>query len=80
MLAEAGFELIDRDGYLYLPATDSPYFLTIIDRGADSLVSDGTIGEALADGIKAEARRRAKAGAFFGSIAFVSIIARKPAR
>ncbi len=80
MLAEAGFELLDRDGYLYLPATDSPYFLTIADRGADSLVAEGVIGEKLAEGIKAEARRRAETGTFFGSIAFVSIIARKPAR
>jgi arsenite methyltransferase len=77
LLAEAGFEVLARDGYLYLPAADSPYFLTIIDRGADTLVDDGVIGPDLADGLRAEARRRVAAGSFFGSIAFVSVVARK---
>ena len=79
LLAAAGFEILHRDGSLYLPATDSPYFLTIVDRGADTLVDEGVIGAALADGIRDEARRRVSEQSFFGSIAFVSIIARKPA-
>ncbi len=78
LLAASGFEIQHRDGFLYLPATDSPYFLTIIDRGADTLVDDGVIGTALAAGIRDEARRRVSAQSFFGSIAFVSIIATKP--
>ncbi|MEO0625044.1 MAG: methyltransferase domain-containing protein [Pseudomonadota bacterium] len=78
LLAKAGFEVVDRDGHLYLPAANSPYFLTIIDRGADTLVAEDVIGEAMAEGIRAEARRRVEAGAFFGSIAFVSVLARKP--
>ncbi|MEM8796605.1 MAG: hypothetical protein AAGE61_13635 [Pseudomonadota bacterium] len=78
LLADAGFELLQRDGYLYLPAIDSPYFPTIVDRGADSLVAGGVIGEDFAKGIRDEARRRMASGTFFGSIAFVSIIARKP--
>ena len=80
LLARAGFEILHRDGHLYLPAADSPYFLTIIDRGADTLVDEGVIGRALADGIRDEARRRIAERNFFGSIAFVSIVARKPAR
>ena len=78
LLAAAGFEILERDGFLYLPATDSPYFLTIIDRGADTLVEEGVIGSSLADGIRDEARRRVSEQSFFGSIAFVSIIAQKP--
>lgn len=78
LLSEAGFELLERDGHLYLPASDSPYFLTIIDRGAETLIQEGVIGEEFAQGIKAEARRRVASGSFFGSIAFVSVIARKP--
>ena len=47
--------------------------LTTVDRGAD----DGCSGEHLeeAEALKAEARRRAKAGEFFGHISFLSIIA-----
>jgi hypothetical protein len=78
LLAASGFQILDREGFLYLPATDSPYFLTIIDRGADTLVEDGVIGRSLADGIRDEARRRVSEQSFFGSIAFVGIIARKP--
>ena len=79
LLSDAGFELLDRDGYLYLPVSDSPYFLTIIDRGAETLVQEGVIDEEFVRGVRAEARQRVEAGSFFGSIAFVSVIARKPA-
>lgn len=78
LLADAGFEIVDRQGHLYLPAPDSPYFLTIIDRGADTLVDEGVIGPELAEAIRSEARRRQSVRKFFGSIAFVSTIARKP--
>ena len=50
--------------------------LTIVDRGAETLVAAGTILEE-AEALKAEARRRAKAGEFFGHISFLSIIASK---
>ena len=78
LLATAGFEILERNGHLYLPALDSPYFLTIIERGADTLVEAGIIGRELAEGIRQEARRRMETQSAFGSIAFVSIIARKP--
>jgi hypothetical protein len=51
--------------------------LTIIDRGADMLAAAGTIGAELAAALKAEARRRAEAGTFFGHIAYMSVIARR---
>jgi hypothetical protein len=52
--------------------------LTLVDRGADALESWGRIGPDLGASLKAEARRRADAGRFFGFIGFASFIARKP--
>jgi hypothetical protein len=51
--------------------------LTIVDRGADLLAGAGSIGADQAEALKGEARRRVKAGEFFGHISFVSVIARK---
>jgi hypothetical protein len=53
--------------------------LTIVDRGADLLRGCGRIGDETAAALKAEARRRAETGTFFGQIAYGSLIARKPA-
>jgi hypothetical protein len=52
--------------------------LTIIDRGADILRAAGTIAEATAAALKAEARRRVDDGVSFGHIAYASLTARKP--
>ena len=56
------------------------YMLTVVDRGADILCSQGNIGEETAASLKAEARRRLKAGRFFGHIAYAGLVARKPGR
>ncbi|MEO0682930.1 MAG: methyltransferase domain-containing protein, partial [Pseudomonadota bacterium] len=77
LLSAAGFEASSREGHLYLPDPGSAYFRSIIDRGADVLLADGTIGEALAEGLRAEARRRADEGRGYGAISFVSLVARK---
>ena len=61
----------------YTQTTEPAYMLTIIDRGADLLAAAGSIGPDQAAALKSEARRRAKAGEFFGHISFVSVIARK---
>jgi hypothetical protein len=53
--------------------------LTLVDRGADTLVSWGRIAPEMCASLKAEARRRADAGEFFGFIGFASLIARKVA-
>ena len=59
--------------------TRSPgYILTLIDRGADTLVAAGASARPAADALKAEARRRVAAGEFFGHIAYASLIARRP--
>lgn len=52
--------------------------LSIVDRGADILCACGAIAEETVTALKAEARRRVKAGTFFGHIAYASLTARKP--
>jgi ubiquinone/menaquinone biosynthesis C-methylase UbiE len=59
--------------------TQGGYMLTVVDRGADMLCGSGQISAETAAALKAEARRRAEAGIFFGHIAYFSLIARKPA-
>jgi hypothetical protein len=52
--------------------------LTIVDSGADVLRSLGRVDDESAAALKAQARRRVVAGEFFGHIAYVSIVARRP--
>jgi ubiquinone/menaquinone biosynthesis C-methylase UbiE len=79
LVANAGFVPAPPRGHAYLETSSPGYLLTIADRGADALVSLGTIGDDTAASLKAEARRRAGAGSFFGSIAYVSLLAEKTA-
>ena len=74
----AGFEIVRFDGHAYVQTVEPGYLLTLVDRGADALIKAGTIGRELADALKSEARRRVEAGAFYGSIVFASLLARKP--
>ena len=53
------------------------YFLALVDRGADALAADGTSAE-LAAALKAEARARMAADAYYGHIGYVSALARRP--
>ena len=50
-----------------------------VDRGADALSAQGRIGSELAEALKAEGRRRAKSGSFFGYMAYAALTAHKPA-
>lgn len=61
----------------YVESRDPQYLLTVIDRGADLLYSNGRISAELAGALKAEARHRAQLGAFFGQIVYTSLIARR---
>jgi ubiquinone/menaquinone biosynthesis C-methylase UbiE len=79
LLRAAGFELLGTRSHSYLQTTQPEYMLTLVDRGADTLAARGRIGPELCAALKAEARRRAEAGEFFGFIGFTSFIARKPA-
>jgi len=50
-----------------------------VDLGADALVASGRIGVDMAAALKAEARRRVASGEYYGHIAYMSVVARKPA-
>lgn len=75
---EAGFNIIRSQGHGYVKITDPKYLFTVIDRGADTIHANGTIGSELATALKAEARRRVEEGQFYGVIMFGSLIAEKP--
>jgi SAM-dependent methyltransferase len=50
-----------------------------VDMGADALVASGRANAQTAAALKAEARERIAAGEYFGHIAYLSLVARKPA-
>lgn len=77
LVRACGFEIRKSRSYGYVETTEAGYMLTVVDRGADILCDSGQIGVELADGLKAEARRRVAAGTFFGHIAYSSLIARR---
>jgi ubiquinone/menaquinone biosynthesis C-methylase UbiE len=57
---------------------DTEYVISIVERGAAALVASGRIGAYLGEALKAEARRRAQAGALSAHIAYACLMARKP--
>lgn len=77
LVTSGGFRIIRFDSHSYVETSEPDYLLTIVDRGADTLVTSGSIGEGLAAALKAEARRRIERGEFFGHLAYASIIAQK---
>ena len=77
LLRSVGFEVLGSRSHGYLQTSDPEYMLTLVDRGADTLVSSGRVGPELCASLKAEARRRAERDEFFGFIGFASFIARK---
>ena len=76
-IINAGFKISRRDAHPYLSKGDHAYFLTLVSRGIDFMVSGGVIGEQAGNSLKAEAQRRVDTGSFFGFISFVSVIATK---
>lgn len=80
LAVSSGFRVVRFDSHGYVETAEPGYMLTVVDRGADSLVTAGIIGEELAAALKAEARGRAARGEFFGHIAYASLIARKGAQ
>jgi ubiquinone/menaquinone biosynthesis C-methylase UbiE len=77
ILDATGFTISSLRSHGYVQTSEPTYMLTIVDRGAELLAGGGSIGAAQAEALKAEARRRARTGEFFGHIAFLSVIARK---
>ena len=72
--------LILRPSYGYVQTSKPGFMLASwVDLGADSLAASGRIGANMAAALKAEARRRVSSGEYFGHIAYMSLVARKPA-
>lgn len=80
LVRSAGFEVVRVRSHGYIETSAPSYMLTLIDRGADFLVSSRRIGAECAATLKAEARRRAQAHEFFGQIAYFSLIGRRPSK
>jgi ubiquinone/menaquinone biosynthesis C-methylase UbiE len=78
LVQEAGFQASHFRSHGYAQVTNPAYLFTLIDRGADMLAASGQVGEELAAALKGEARRRERAGQFFGFIAYASVLSRKP--
>lgn len=77
-LTQAGFEVQSTASHGYVAEGASTYFLTVIDRGCDTLHADGVISGDTAAALKAEGRKRVDEGRFFGFMAYISVIAAKP--
>jgi hypothetical protein len=77
LISTSGFQLVGFQSHGFAETAGSAYMLSVIDRGADILRASGVVGEETAGALKAEARRRAETGTFFGHIAYVSLTARK---
>jgi SAM-dependent methyltransferase len=77
LVQEAGFEWLGSRSYGYAPLGQPDYLLSLIDRGADTLIGQGQIGAELGAALKAEARDRVVEGRFFGFIAYGSVRGRK---
>jgi hypothetical protein len=78
LVRAAGFELARFRSHGFVESGEAAYMLTVVDRGADLLHADGTLGDAAAAELKAEARRRVEAGTFFGHIAYAGLVGSRP--
>jgi ubiquinone/menaquinone biosynthesis C-methylase UbiE len=77
LVRAAGWEVVRLRSHGYVESEDPGYMLTLVDRGADTLVTAGRLGSDAAEALKREARRRVAAGEFFGHIAYASLIGRR---
>ena len=77
-IANAGFRVESRQSHGYVAEGEAAYFLTVVDRGADTLAQEAVISDSTSEALKAEARRRVAEGAFFGFMSYLSVIASKP--
>jgi ubiquinone/menaquinone biosynthesis C-methylase UbiE len=78
LVAACGFEVVSFRSFGFAETGEDGYMLTVVDRGADILCSQGHIGKDTAAALKEEARSRLRAGRFFGHIAYAGLVARKP--
>jgi ubiquinone/menaquinone biosynthesis C-methylase UbiE len=80
LLRGADVQLQSARSYGYVETSKPGFMLASwVDLGADALAASGRIGADMAAALKAEARRRVTSGEYFGHIAYMSLVARKPA-
>jgi ubiquinone/menaquinone biosynthesis C-methylase UbiE len=79
LVRAAGMHIECVRSYGYVETSEPGFMLPAwVDLGADALVVSGRIGTDMAAVLKAEARRRVASGEYFGHIAYMSLVARKP--
>jgi SAM-dependent methyltransferase len=79
LLRSTGVQLQRVRSHGYVEASTPGFMLpSWVDLGADALAASGRIGPDTAAALKAEARRRIARGEYFGHIAYMSLVARKP--
>ncbi|MBV8064546.1 MAG: methyltransferase domain-containing protein [Actinobacteria bacterium] len=76
LLRATDWRIVSFRSHGYVETDNAGYMLTLIDRGADALVSQGRLGPTTAEALKQEARRRSSDGGFYGHIAYASVVAR----
>jgi ubiquinone/menaquinone biosynthesis C-methylase UbiE len=74
----AGFAVSPLQSYGIVETSEPSLTPTWVDRGAEARLAAGHIGAELAAALKAEARRRAAEGTWFGYMAYAGLIGRKP--
>jgi hypothetical protein len=79
LVRAAGVHIERVRSYGYVETFEPGFMLpSWVDLGADSLVASGRIGTDMGAALKAEARRRVASRGYFGHIAYMSLVARKP--
>jgi arsenite methyltransferase len=73
-----GFDVSPLRSYGLVETSKPGLTLSWVERGADALVNRGRIGKELAAALTSEAKRRADNNAFFGYMAWASMVAQKP--
>jgi hypothetical protein len=79
LLAAAGFAVESIEPHAYVQTTNPDYLLTLLSRGMSAAGRADEIGQAM-ESFNAEARRRVANRTFFGSLTFLSVIAKRPVR
>ncbi len=74
----AGFQVNPIRSYGLIETISPDLTMSWVDRGADALSAEGRIGPEFAEALKAEGRRRARDGCFFGYMAYAALTASKP--
>jgi hypothetical protein len=79
LVQAAGMQLRRLRSYGYVEAPEPGFMLgSWVDLGADALATAGQISADIGAALKAEAHRRSASGEYFGHIAYMSCVARKP--